>query len=252
MDAFEQVVAELLFAEGYWVETSFKVDLTKEEKVRIGRHSTPRWEIDVLAYRPATEELLAVECKSFLDSTGVQWAELQEGHASKRYKLFREPVTRDIVLNRLRLQLVEAGRCRSDVSVRLALAAGKIKRGDAERVRTHMRDRDWVFFGPDWLRDRLKNRAGRGYANQVSSLVAKLLLRGDLALNMAGEASKAPDLRRLVVLAGSNPKKPGSQAHARFALYSEMKQFTVQEALDLGVRRDDLVNDKRKGFIVIG
>jgi hypothetical protein len=252
MDAFEQIVAELLLAEGYWVETSFKVDLTKDEKVRIGRHSTPRWEIDVLAYRPASEELLAVECKSFLDSTGVQWAELQEGHASERYKLFREPVTREVVLNRLRLQLVEAGRCRGDVSVRLALAAGKIKRGDAERVRAHMRDRGWAFFEPDWLRDRLKDQARKGYANQVSSVVAKLLLRNDLALDTPGEVSKAPDLRRLVVLATSNPKKPGSQAHARFSLYSNLKQFTVQEALGLGVRRDDLVNDERKGFISIG
>ena len=33
MDAFEQVVSEILWMDGYWVRTSVKVDLTKEEKV---------------------------------------------------------------------------------------------------------------------------------------------------------------------------------------------------------------------------
>jgi hypothetical protein len=37
MDAFEQVVSEILWMDGYWVHTSAKVDLTKQEKVRIGR-----------------------------------------------------------------------------------------------------------------------------------------------------------------------------------------------------------------------
>jgi hypothetical protein len=42
MDAFEQVVSEILWMDGYWVRTYVKVDLTKEEKVRIGRPSSPR------------------------------------------------------------------------------------------------------------------------------------------------------------------------------------------------------------------
>ncbi len=45
MDAFEQLVAEILWMEGYWVRTSVKVQLTKEEKRQIGRHSSPRWEL---------------------------------------------------------------------------------------------------------------------------------------------------------------------------------------------------------------
>jgi hypothetical protein len=32
MDAFEQVVSEILWMEGYWVRTSVKVDLTKAER----------------------------------------------------------------------------------------------------------------------------------------------------------------------------------------------------------------------------
>jgi hypothetical protein len=31
MDAFEQLVAEILWMDGHWVRTSVKVELTKEE-----------------------------------------------------------------------------------------------------------------------------------------------------------------------------------------------------------------------------
>lgn len=51
MDAFESIVAWVLEQEGYWVRTSYKVNLTKSEKRNIGRPSSPRWEIDMLAVR---------------------------------------------------------------------------------------------------------------------------------------------------------------------------------------------------------
>jgi len=66
MDAFESVIALLLRQEGYWVIPSFKVEITREEKRKIGRPSSPRWEIDLVAYQGATNEVLAVECKSYL------------------------------------------------------------------------------------------------------------------------------------------------------------------------------------------
>ena len=79
MDAFEQVVSEILWTEGYWVRTSVKVSLTKEEKRQIGRPSSPRWELDVVAYRGRDNILRVVECKNYLDllSTPVLVAEGQ-------------------------------------------------------------------------------------------------------------------------------------------------------------------------------
>ncbi|HEY0160965.1 MAG TPA: helix-turn-helix domain-containing protein [Thermoanaerobaculia bacterium] len=59
MDAFEQLVATVLDRNGYWVRTSVKVALTPEEKREIGRPSSPRWELDVVAYCGLTNELLA-------------------------------------------------------------------------------------------------------------------------------------------------------------------------------------------------
>ena len=68
MDSFEQVVATILGRDGYWVRTSVKVALPPDEKREIDRPSAPRWELDVVAYSGSRNELLVVECKSYLVS----------------------------------------------------------------------------------------------------------------------------------------------------------------------------------------
>ena len=50
--------------------TSVGANLTKEEKVRIGRPSSPRWELDVVGYRGRDNVLQVIECKSYLDFAG--------------------------------------------------------------------------------------------------------------------------------------------------------------------------------------
>jgi hypothetical protein len=99
MDAFEQVVSEILWMSGFWVRTSVKVDLTKEEKRLIGRHSSPRWELDIVGYSGRENLLRVVECKSFLDSTGVKACAFDgsDPEEAKRYKRFNEPELRRIV-----------------------------------------------------------------------------------------------------------------------------------------------------------
>ncbi len=103
MQAFEKLAADLLWREGYWTTTAYKVDLTREEKRAIGRPTTPRWEIDVVAYNSAANEVIAVECKSYLDSVGVRMAHFtgQRDRFAARFKLFNEPETRKVVLRRL-------------------------------------------------------------------------------------------------------------------------------------------------------
>ena len=90
MNAFEQLVAEILWMDGYWVRTSVKVDLTKKEKVLIGRHSNPRWELDIVAYRGRDNVLRVVECKSYLFSRGVALCAFNGKNAkfAKRFKPF--------------------------------------------------------------------------------------------------------------------------------------------------------------------
>lgn len=257
MDAFEQLVAELFFMEGYWVQTSLKVKLTKEEKRQINRHSSPRWEIDVVAYHAARNEILALECKSFLDSTGVQFAEFEEGHKSTRYKLFREDGLRETVLKRLALQMAEEGRCQPDVSVALGLVAGKIKRGDEQRLQELFEKKGWSFYPPGSLRDQLRRVAADGYTNQVSSVVAKLLLReqSPKPQRLRSEAAqrprsgRIPDSARIRIIVSENPKQQGSQAANRFEGYFRPDVTTVGAALSAGLRRDDIRYDLDKGFI---
>lgn len=183
MDAFEFLVSSLLHKEGYWVETSHMVELTKEEKITIGRPSSPRWELDLIAYKGNENQVLAVECKSFLDSTGVRYAGVA-GHDlsdAKRYKLFNDPVLRKTVLNRLAKQLVSTGATAKSPKITLCLATGKIaSAADRDNIRLLFKKNKWKLFDDEWIRDRLSRCAGDGYQNNVAVVAAKILGRRKL------------------------------------------------------------------------
>jgi hypothetical protein len=140
VDSFEAVVAAILRRRGYWTQTSVKVELTKSEKREIGRPSSPRWELDIVAYRGASNELLVLECKSYLDSYGVKCATFHGGDSenAERYKLFFDPTLRRVVFRRLKRQFVEAGFCAFSPSVKLGLAAGKVY-GEEAWLERHFR-----------------------------------------------------------------------------------------------------------------
>ena len=180
MDAFESVVAMLLERRGYWVRSAYKVDLTKEEKRMIGRPSCPRWELDVVAYKGATNELLVVECKSYLDSKGVGISGFDgsDVDAAERYKLFNDDNLRRVIFNRLILQLEEVGSCAPSPNVTLCLAAGRVAKGpDRMKLKEHFGKRGWRFWDDEWLHSALVEVSKCGYENEVLAIVAKLLLR---------------------------------------------------------------------------
>lgn len=181
MDSFEQLVSEILSMDGYWVRPSFKVELTREEKRAIGRPSSPRWEIDIVGYKARENLLQVVECKSYLDSGGVTASAFDGSNAdqAKRYKLFNEQKLRAVVFERLALQLTECGACLPNPTIRLTLACAKIRNeSDRAALRAHFKAQDWDLWDEEWLRSRLEHMATRGYENQVSAVVTKLLLRG--------------------------------------------------------------------------
>jgi hypothetical protein len=190
MDAFEQLVAEILWMDGYWVRTSVKVDLTKEEKRKIGRPSSPRWELDIVAYNGRDNLLRVVECKSYLDSLGVQAKGFDaESDNASRYKLFNDASLRKVVFQRLKLQFCEAGFCPPNPSIKLCLACGKIDERSRAAIGRTFNEKGWDLWDENWLRERLRRMAARGYENQVSAVVSKLLLRG--ALSKSAESVKA-------------------------------------------------------------
>jgi hypothetical protein len=180
MDAFEQVVGEILWREGYWVRTSVKIELTKEDKRAIKLPSSPRWELDVVAYRARDNLLKVVECKSYLDSPGVRFQGFDRSNETyaSRFKLFNNTKLRSVVFGRLRKQFAASGACRPNPPVTLCLACGRIAtKADRDGLRKHFAAKKWELRDEQWLRDRLKEMAGGGYENQVSAVIAKLLLR---------------------------------------------------------------------------
>ena len=179
MDAFEHVISEILWAEGYWTRPSFKVELTKQDKVEIGRPTNPRWELDVIAYNGRDNALLMVECKSYLDSTGVKVSALhgQNERDAKRYKLFNEPNTLSVVSNRLTEQLAKQGLIQENPRIKLVLAAGNVAGRSRDSLRKHFDKMGWILWDQAWLKDRLLQIAKGGYDNSIAAVTAKMLTR---------------------------------------------------------------------------
>jgi len=175
MNAFESLVTSLFRSDGYWMYPNYKVKLTGDEKRAIGRHSSPRWEIDTLAYDVRNNRLLAIECKSYLDSTGVHFRD-GKFRFPQRYKLFTEDILRATVLNRLKLQLVKEGLCPENVTVQLCLAVGRIAGGtNRDQLLMYFEKNGWKLFDDRWICDRVKKLADEDYQDDVAVLVAKIM-----------------------------------------------------------------------------
>lgn len=179
MGHFEGIVAMLLEAEGYWVQRSFKVNVTLEEKRAIGNHSIPRPEIDLLALHFQRNEVIALEVKSFLDSTGVKLSDLTKAHdvPDGRYKLFTSARYRAIVFHRLQQDLIERGMANEHTRIRLGLAAGNVHQRKEDDVRSVLDENDWFFWSPTDIKNKVQAQARRGYENDAAVITAKILMR---------------------------------------------------------------------------
>ena len=180
LNSFEGLVATIAATEGYWVRTSLKVNLTKEEKRQIGLPTSPRWELDVVGYKGATNKLLVIECKSYLDSTGIKVENLtdHESKSAKRYKLFTRAGLSDVVFSRLSIQLYESGLCRKNPEIQLCLAAGKISTDeDRIKLREYFDERGWLLWDDQWIKAHLEELAKTAYEDEPSIITAKMLLR---------------------------------------------------------------------------
>ena len=195
MDAFEELATEMLRAEGYWVQRGLKIELTTAEKRALDNPSMPRPELDLVAYKPGTGELLAIECKSYLDSSGVSVRDLiPGGRYAHRYKMFTDERLRTLVLAKLVDQLAAADMVVGRPVPRLGLIYGHAAPNGKAQLQQWFDDRGWLLRGPVWLNDRLHEMAGRSYDNQVASVVAKLLLnrRGSKRARAASATARVP------------------------------------------------------------
>lgn len=175
MNAFESIVARILTSEGYWTQTNYKVELSKNQKVEIGRPTSPRWDLDVIAYQPRTNVLWVVECKSYLDSGGVNFRGFDPATGgTERYKLFNEEKLRDVVFGELVHQLSEDQLIHGNPDVKLCLAAPNIQEGSHDKLRSHFEANEWNLFDINWIIKRLQKIADAGYDDSAVSIMAKL------------------------------------------------------------------------------
>jgi hypothetical protein len=185
MDAFEELVSEVLRADGYWVHQGYKINLTTEDKRALGNPSMPRPEIDLVAYKAGTGELLSLECKSYFDSGGVHARDLLPGGKNaQRYKMFNNANLRELVLTRLAEQLAASGALAGKPVPKLGMIYGYATPPNRAIFEKHFEANGWCLFHPECLRELLQAMALRSYDNQVASVVAKLLLPRDSAAKL--------------------------------------------------------------------
>jgi hypothetical protein len=179
MEYFETIIKTLLEHDGYWVRQSFKVNLTKKEKKQIGKASIPRPEIDLLAFKPNLQEVLALEAKSYFDSPGVRIDDLRSEFQipEGRYKLFTCTNYRNIVFNRLIQDLNILGMVNGNVKIRLGLVAGKIYQERSTEIRDYFESKGWFFWSPEDVRNKVNALAAKGYENEPAIITAKILMR---------------------------------------------------------------------------
>jgi hypothetical protein len=179
VDHFEAIMKTLLEAENCWVCQSFKVNLTKKEKVKIGKAKMPRPELDLLALNFNKNEIYVIEAKSFLDSPGVRIADLtgRHHHPEGRYKLFTSSHYRNIVFSRLRVDLRKRGMANNATKLILTLAAGKVARGNGESVHKFLKSKKFDFWSPERIKEKVTKLADRKFENDSAIITAKILLR---------------------------------------------------------------------------
>lgn len=157
-----------------------KIEITKPEKVALNNASMPRPEIDVIAWKPSINELLIIECKSYLDSTGVRVEHLHgnDDVENDKFKLFNRAALRTTIVAALVRQLRAEGLIiGEDPSVQFILIAGKIYSDHEARVRARCEEAGWRLIPPSELATGVRRFAKRGYENDVITIVTKLLER---------------------------------------------------------------------------
>jgi hypothetical protein len=192
MNAFQSLIKTLLEREGFWVRSGFKVNLTKGDKLSIGHPTCPRWEIDIVAYKGATNELWLMECKSHLDSWGVKFCSfLRDG--SNGYRLFTDASLRRVVTNRVVAELEETGSCLPAPAITLCLAAGKIRSEDDQRsLREHFKQNGWILWDDERIRNALRDGSNGSYEDDVARVVTTFLLRRRRKMRMSVSSASVP------------------------------------------------------------
>ncbi len=164
MDAFEQIIGQLLVEEKYWVRHSVKINLTPDEKRSINKPSTPRPEIDLVAYSITTDTIYLLEVKSYLDSSGVVYEHvaIEQDEQSGRYKLLTAKNYRETLEKRLHAAWCKSGHIRKSTRISFWLIAGNVYRNRELELRKYFEKQGWLFWGPVEIKSRIHQLSEKG------------------------------------------------------------------------------------------
>ncbi len=185
MNAFEDIVAQYLGTQGYWVKQSVKVEISKEDKRNLGKPSMPRPEIDLVALNMKENELLLIEVKSYFDSYGVYYEAVsgtgtskREKEDTERYRLLTDIDFRKLITKRLREQFIKEGFMDINTRVNYALAAGKIhSKRDEEKINAYFLKKGWILFSPSNIKGKMKELSEKGWEDNIITITSKLIMR---------------------------------------------------------------------------
>jgi len=179
MEALETIMSQLLEEDNFWVQKSIKVNLTKREKIKIGKPTTPRPEIDLIAYNQKANTLYLLEVKSYLDSLGVQIKDLKATNDTQkgRYKLLTSRKYRETVSKRLSKDLIAKGLINKRTKISYGLIAGHVYRNQEQELKALIEKKKWLFIGPSEIKEKIIKLAGKGYENNEITIATKILLR---------------------------------------------------------------------------
>lgn len=179
MDFFESIARRILEDAGYWTRVSVRAELTKKQKKQLGKPSLPRPEVDILAYKPKTKELIFFEVKSFLDSTGVIPSALHPTTIWKpnRYKLLTLRKYQRLVVATIIQRFQRDGLIAGRPKVRFGLIAGKVKGNREDEVAAIAKLYRWEFIGPCGLQAKIAALAETDYENCPIVMTSKILGR---------------------------------------------------------------------------
>jgi hypothetical protein len=184
MDAFEQIIGQLLEEEKYWIRHSVKIELSKKEKQDIGTPCTPRPEIDIVALDQSSNAIYLLEVKSFLDSSGVVFEQVTDNQDQQkgRYKLLTSDNYRKVISARLLEDWIKIGIITKDTKINFGLIAGKVhsdkKNPNRETdLKNYFANKNWLFWGPTEIKDKIRKLAAKGYENNAVTIATKILTR---------------------------------------------------------------------------
>ena len=176
MNHFEELCKYLLERENYWVRTNVKVDVTKEEKASFGKPTSPRPEMDIVAYRAKDNRLLILEVKSFLNSSGVHIEQVrQKDPKYDGYKILTGKKYQKVVSKRLISDFIRDGLIKPNPKVQFGLIAGKISKNQFSEFYKLSEERDWFFWGPKELKDRVIALQGLAYEDNPFVVTSKVM-----------------------------------------------------------------------------